>query len=154
MQKPSTTAEYARLCATISEAFSERFQDMKCKQMELDIFAAPFNVTAAVVPSNFLRKIIELQADNTLKDIYLDTPLIDFYQRYINADVFSFCETDFKFVPLLGSTYCCEQFFFFRPNITKSRFRFGLTNKNVEMELGVAASLTSAGIARLAKEKF
>ncbi|XP_076805709.1 general transcription factor II-I repeat domain-containing protein 2-like [Clavelina lepadiformis] len=66
-QKPSTTAEYARECEKISEAFIERFQDMKYKQMELDIFAALFNVTAAAVPSKFQHEIIELQYDDTLK---------------------------------------------------------------------------------------
>ena len=45
---------------------------MKCKQMQLDIFAAPFNVTTAAVPSNFHHEIIELQTDNILKGIYLN----------------------------------------------------------------------------------
>ena len=59
-QKPSTTANYALVCATIFETFNEKFQDMKCKQIELDIFAAPFNVTAVAIPSNFQHEIIEL----------------------------------------------------------------------------------------------
>ena len=82
-QKPSTTAKYALECAKISETFSERFQDMKSKQMELDIFATPFNVVAAAAPNNFQHEIIELQTNNTLKSMYLNTPLVEFYQSYV-----------------------------------------------------------------------
>ena len=71
-QKPFTTAEYARECAKISEALIERFQDIKCKQTELDIFATPFNVPAAAALNNFQHEIIELQTDDTLKGMDLN----------------------------------------------------------------------------------
>ena len=59
--------------------FSESFQDMKSKQMELDIFATPFNVLAADAPSNFQHEIIGLQTNDTLKSIYLNLPLLLMY---------------------------------------------------------------------------
>ena len=81
-QKQSTTAKYALECAKIFQTFSERFQDMKSKQMELDIFATPFNVVAISAPNNFQHEIlvIELQTNDTLKSMYLNTPLVEFYQ--------------------------------------------------------------------------
>ena len=66
-QKPSTTTKYAFECEKVSETFSERFHDIKSKQMELDIFATPFNVVAAAAPNKFQHEIIELQANDTLK---------------------------------------------------------------------------------------
>ena len=78
VQKLSITAKYAVECAKISETFSERFQDMKSIQMELDIFATPFNVVAAAAHSNFLHEIMELQTNDTLKGMYLNTPLVEY----------------------------------------------------------------------------
>ena len=75
-------------CAKISETFSERFQDVKSKQMKLDIFSTPFNVVAAAAPNNFQHEIIELQTNDTLKSMHLNTPLVEFYQRYVTADDF------------------------------------------------------------------
>ena len=77
-QEPFTTAKYALECAKISETFREKFQDMKSNQMELDIFATPFNVVAAAALSNFLHITIELQINDTLKGMYLNTPLVEF----------------------------------------------------------------------------
>jgi len=135
------------------EAFIETFQDMKCKQMELDVFATPFNVTVATVPSTFQHEIIEHQTDDTLKGVYLSTPLVEFYQHYINADDFPILQKHaLKYVSLLRSTYSCEQFFS-KLNLTKNRLHTRFTDENVKMELRVATSSTSADIANLTKEK-
>jgi len=86
---------------------------MKCKQMELDIVATPSIVIAAAVPSNFQHEITKFQTDDTLYGMYVNAPLIQFYQRYVNAyDVPILWEHALKHVPLFGSAYCCEQFFF------------------------------------------
>jgi len=86
--------------------------------------------------------------------MYLTALLVEFYQRYINADDFSILRKHaLKYVSLFGSTYCCEQFFS-KLNLTKSRLGTRLTNENFEMELRVVTSSTSADIARLTKENF
>jgi len=131
------------------EAFIERFQDMKCKQMELDIFAIPFNVTAATVPSNFQHEIIELQTDDTLKGVYLNAPLVEFY---INADDFPILRKHaLKYVSFLEVPTVVSSFFS-KLNLMKSRLHTRLTDENVEMELRIAASSTSADIPCLTKE--
>ena len=80
--------------------------------MEWDIFATPFNAVAASAPNNFQHEIIELQTNNTLKNMYLNTPLAEFYQRYVTADDFPILRKHaLKYVSLSGSTYCCKQFF-------------------------------------------
>ena len=78
---------------------------MKSKQMELDIFATPFKVVAAAAPDNFQHEIIELQTNDTLKSMYLNTPLVEFYQRYVTADDFPILQKHaLKYVSLFGST--------------------------------------------------
>jgi hypothetical protein len=73
-QKPSKTLEYAGEYAKLIEAFNERFKDVKSKQMELNIFATPFNVEPADVPDNLQHEIIQLQCDE-LKARYNNHPL-------------------------------------------------------------------------------
>ena len=85
---------------------------MKNKQMKLDVFATSFNVLAAAAPSNFQHEIIELPTNDTLKGMYLNTPLIEFYQRYVTADDIPILrKLALKCVSLFGSTYFGEEFF-------------------------------------------
>ena len=110
-------------------------------------------MTAAAVPSHFQHEIIELHTDDTLKDMYLNTPLVDLCQRYVNADNFRILwKHGLIYVSLFGSTDWCEQFFS-KLNLTKSSLRFSLTDQNVKMELRVATFSTSADIACLTREK-
>ena len=121
--------------------------------MELDIFTTPFNVVAAAAPSNFQYKIIELQTNDTLKLMYLNTPLVEFCQRYITVDKFPIVwKHALKHVSLFGSTYCCEQFFS-KLNLAKSRFCSRITDENLEQQSRIATFSTTTDIARLIKEK-
>ena len=127
---------------------------MKSKQMELDIFATPFNVVAAAAPNNFQHETIELQTNDTLKSMYLNSPLVEFYQRYVTShhDFLILRNHALKYVSLFGSTYCCEQFFS-KLNLAKSRFRSRISDENLGQQLRIATSSASADIARLTKEK-
>ena len=152
-QKHSTTAEHPRKCAKISEAFIERLHDIKCKQTELDIFATHFHITADTVPSNFQHKIIELHTDDTLKGMYFNTPLVNLYPCLVNADDFPILrKLSLKYVPLFGSTYCCEQFLS-KLNLTKSLLCSNPTDQNIEVELQIAKFSTSADISHLTRKK-
>ena len=51
-QNPAATVEYAKECANLLQKFCERFQDLKVKELELHIFATPFNIEAMAVPEN------------------------------------------------------------------------------------------------------
>ncbi|KAM4043803.1 general transcription factor II-I repeat domain-containing protein 2-like [Anomaloglossus baeobatrachus] len=152
-QKPLTTLEYAGECAKLIEAFDERFKDVKSKQMELNIFATPFNVEPADVPDNLQHEIIQLQNDDELKARYNNLPLLEFYKRYVSNDDFPTLRRHaLKFASVFGTTYCCEQFFS-KLSIAKSRLRSRLTDTNLENQLRVATSSIPPNIARLTKDK-
>ena len=71
---------------------------------------------------------------------------------YINADDFSILRKHaLKYVSLWK--YLLLWIIFSKLNLAKSRLCTRLTDENIEMELGVATSLTSADVARLTKEK-
>jgi hypothetical protein len=105
-QKPSTTLAYAGECAKIIEVFNERFKDVESKQMELNIFATPFNVEPADVPDNLQHEIIQLQSND-------DFPTL---KRHA-----------LKYASVFGTTYICEHFFS-KLTIAKSRLRSRLTD--------------------------
>jgi hypothetical protein len=152
-QKPSTTLEYAGDCAKLFEAFNERFKDVKRKQMELNIFATPFNVEPADVPDNLQHEIIQVQSSDELKARYNNLPLLEFCKRYISNEEFPTLRRHaLKLASVFGTTYCCEQFFS-KLTIAKSRLHSRLIDANLGKQLRVATSSIPANITHLTKEK-
>ena len=114
---PTSCAQYALECSSLLERFNAGFQDIKSKQVELDIFSIPFNVTPASASM--------LQSDDTLKAMYLNKPLLEFYRVYVLKEEFpNLRASALKRSSVFGSTYLCEQFFS-KMNITKSCYRQG-----------------------------
>ena len=121
--------------------------------MELDIFSIPFNVTPTSAPSELQLELIKLQSDESLKAMYLNKPLLEFYRVHLSKEEFSNLKASaLKWSSVFGSTYLCEQFFS-KMNITKSRYKSRLTDKNLSMQLRVATSSVHSGIKRLVKQK-
>ena len=126
-QNPSTTIEYAGECTKLIEAFNERFKDVKIKQMELNMFATPFNVEAADAPHLLQLGIIHLQNNSELKVRYNNITLLEFYKSYIRVHP-TLKKHALKYAPVFGTTYCCEQLFS-KLTIAKSRLLSRLTDK-------------------------
>lgn len=75
-------------CVKPTEAFKERFKDVKSKQMGLSIFATLFNVEPTDVPNNPQKEIIQLQNNDELKARYNNLPRLELYKRYISNGEF------------------------------------------------------------------
>ena len=121
--------------------------------MELDIFSIPFNVTPASAPSDLRLELIKLQSDDSLKAMYLNKPLLEFYCVHVSKEEFPTLRASaLKWSSVFGSTYLCEQFFS-KMNITKSHYRSRLTDENLSMQLRVATSSVCPDIKRLVKQK-
>ena len=84
---PTSCAQYALECSSLLESFNARFQDIKSKQLELDIFCIPFNVTPASAPSELQLELVK-QSDDTLKAMYLNKTLLEFYRVYVSKEEF------------------------------------------------------------------
>ena len=150
---PTSCAQYALECSCLLESFNARFQDVKSKQLELDIFSIPFNVTPTSTPSELQIELIKLQSNKTLKAIYLNKPLLEFYCVYVSKEEFpNLRASTLKWSSVFGSTYLCKQFFS-KMNITKIRYRSRLTDQNFSKQLRVATSSVRSNIKRLVKQK-
>ena len=66
----TSCAPYALECSSLLESFNARFQDIKSKKLELDVFSIAFNVTPASAPPDLQLPLIKLQSDDTLKAMY------------------------------------------------------------------------------------
>lgn len=150
---PNSCIPYALECSSLLQSFNSRFQDIKSKQLELDIFSIPFNVTPSSAPSELQLELIKLQSDEILKAMYINKPLLEFYRLHISEEEFpNLRASALKWSSIFGSTYLCEQFFS-KMNITKSRYRSRLTDVNLSMQLRVSTSSVRPNIKRLVKQK-
>ena len=150
---PTSCAQYALECSSLLERLNAGFQDIKSKPVELDIFSIPFNVLPASEPSELQLELIKLQSDDTLKAMYLNKPLLEFYCVYVSKEKFpNLRASALKWSSVFRSTYLCEQFFS-TMNIAKSRYRSRLTDENLSMQLKVATSSVRPNIKRLIKQK-
>ena len=96
---------------------------------------------------------MKLQSDGTLKAMYLNKPLLEFYRVHVSKEEFSNLRASaLKWSSVFGSTYLCKQFFS-KMNITKSPYRSRLTDENLSMRLRVATSSVRPDIKRLVKQK-
>ena len=121
--------------------------------MELDIFSIPFNVAPAFAPSELQLELIKLQSDDTLKAMYLNKPLLEFYRVHVSKEELpNLRASALKWSSVFGSTCICKQFFS-KMNIAKSRYKSRLTDENLSMQLRVAISPVRPDIKRFVKQK-
>jgi len=85
---PTSCVQYALECSGLLESFNATFHDIKSKQLELDIYSIPFNVTPASAASELQVELIKLRSDDTLKTMYLNKPLLEFYRVHVSNEEF------------------------------------------------------------------
>ena len=121
-------------CSSLLKSFNARFQHIKSKQLERDVFSIPFNVTPASAPPKYPLELIKLQSDNTLKAMYQNELLLESYRVYASKEKFPNLRAHaLKSSSVFGSTYLCEQFFS-KMTITESCYRSRLTHENLSMQ--------------------
>jgi len=64
---PTSCAQYALEYSSLLESFNARFHDIKSKQLELDVFSIPFNVTPASAPSELQLELIKRRPGQSTK---------------------------------------------------------------------------------------
>lgn len=143
----------AQELSSLNTEFTLRFQDFRSRELQLQMFMTPFDVDVEQVEMSLQMELIELQADNVLKNLFHKVPLQDFYAKYVSKDKYSnLINFVCKMMSLFGSTYCCEQFFS-RMNNTKSKTRSRIIDTNLENTLRVATTSLPPDIEVLVKER-
>lgn len=119
--------------------FEARFADFKKIQPCLDIFSMPFNVNPENVPSDLQLEIIELQCNNNLKQLFLNTDKLNFYKSLPKDEFPKLINHAQKIMAMFASSYLCEQAFSVM-KCRKNSIRNRLSDESLFNLLKVASS--------------
>ena len=80
-------------------------------ELKLDLLRSPILYDVETVAVELQMELIDLQADNTLKNSFENKPLIEFYQSLHSENFKNVKEFSRKMFVLFASTYICKQTF-------------------------------------------
>jgi hypothetical protein len=119
--------------------FEARFADFKKIQPCLDIFSMPFNICPENVPSNLQLELIDLQCNNSLKQLFLNTDKLSFYKSLPKDEFPNLINHAQKIMAMFASSYLCEQAFSIM-KCRKNSIRNRLSDESLFYLLKVASS--------------
>ena len=128
-----------KIIADLKEKFQKRFSDLDMNSKEIRLFQNPFDCNVAEISSQLQIEIIDLQANEQIKDKYKEGNLIDFY-KYLDAKEFpNLKKFARKFISMFGTTYVCEQTFS-RMKYLKSKYRANLSDDHLQSLLMIGVT--------------
>lgn len=131
--------KYSQQTSSLKEEFARRFIEFRSLEEQFNLLTCPFNANPETATDEPQLELIDLQSDNTLKELFRNSTLIEFYSA-LNICKFgkikNFASRLFSF---FGSTYICEQTFSCL-NINKSKTRSQLTDVNLQSVLRISTS--------------
>ena len=103
---------YAELLIGLAAKFCRRFAHFYGNCMQTNIFEDPFSINADEAPAALQMKLIDIQADNRLRQHHSNHELVKFYRDFHPKQKFpGLYKHALLMASLFGSTYQCEQFF-------------------------------------------
>lgn len=135
----ATADKYSKQTASLKEEFARRFVEFRNLEEQFNLLTCPFNANPETVTDELQLELIDLQSDNTLKELFQNSTLTEFYSA-LNISKFGRLKNfAAKFLSFFGSTYICEQTFSCM-NINKSKTRSQLTDVNLQSVLRITTS--------------
>ncbi|KAF7689934.1 General transcription factor II-I repeat domain-containing protein 2A [Cucumispora dikerogammari] len=98
-----------------------------------------FNVDPYLTQENLQLELVDLQADNILKERFKTANLLEFYDSLSEAAFPNLKDLTSKMLTVFGSTYICEQAFS-TLKINKSKNRTSLTDCNLKAIMRITTS--------------
>ena len=116
---------------SLNKEITRRFQDFQKIEPKFDLLSYPFTADIDTAPEDLQLELIDLQSDYTLKEMFYEKTLVDFYS-FLSAEKFP-CMKKFggKLFSIFGSTYICEQSFSCM-KINKNKHGCSLTEVNYQ----------------------
>ena len=116
---------------SLNKEITRRFQDFQKIGPKFDLLLYPFTADIDTAPEDLQLELIDLQSDYSLKKMFHEKILVDFYSS-LSAEKFP-CTKKFggKILSIFGSTYICEQSFSCM-KINKNKHRCSLTDVNLQ----------------------
>lgn len=123
----------------LENEFNKRFEDFKKIEIDLQIFSSPFAVNCEEIAANYQLEIIELQSDDTLKQLFNNSSRLDFYKNLPKHNFPNLIKHAQKMMSMFGSSYLCEQVFS-TMKLRKNKLRNKLTDEHLECVLRISSS--------------
>ena len=141
MVEANTEFPLAFACGIIEDLqqqFQERFADLCAKADELRLFQNPFEADVAACPDELQMELIELQANDLLRDKFKEE-LVEFYKFLPKEDYKNLRHFASGLLSMFGSTYMCESTFS-RMKFVKNSLRTNLSDENLRALLMLGTS--------------
>ncbi|XP_068223147.1 general transcription factor II-I repeat domain-containing protein 2A-like [Palaemon carinicauda] len=131
--------KYSYQLTALRDEFIRRFADFKAIEGQFDLLSSPSACDVETAAEELQVELIDLQADNSLRRLFENKPLVEFYaslhsEKFINLKNFAR-----KMFVIFASTYICEQTFSIL-KVNKSKNRSLLTDSNLQSVLRISTS--------------
>ncbi|XP_068233576.1 general transcription factor II-I repeat domain-containing protein 2-like [Palaemon carinicauda] len=131
--------KYSYQLTALRDEFIRRFADFKAIEGQFDLLSSPFACDVETAAEELQVELTDLQADNSLKRLFENKPLVEFYaslhsEKFINLKNFAR-----KMFVIFASTYICEQTFSIL-KVNKSKNRSLLSDSNLQSVLRISTS--------------
>ena len=130
---------YVNQLRNLENEFNRRFKDFKMIEKNIQIFSTPFTVNCEEIAPDFQLEIIELQCNETLKQLFNNSSKVDFYKSLPKSDFPNLIKHAQKMMSMFGSSYLCEQVFS-TMKLRKNRLRNKMTDEHLECVLRISSS--------------
>ncbi|XP_066990456.1 general transcription factor II-I repeat domain-containing protein 2A-like [Macrobrachium rosenbergii] len=117
----------------------ELFADFKAIEGQFDLLSSPFACDVETAAEELQVELIDLQADNSLKRLFENKPLVEFYASLHSEKFKNLKNFARKMFVIFASTYICEQTFSIL-KVNKSKNRSLLTDSNLQSVLRISTS--------------
>ncbi|KAJ8362383.1 hypothetical protein AAFF_G00376110 [Aldrovandia affinis] len=131
--------KYVSVITSLKTEFSRRFQDFSNIEKEIRLFSTPFLMNAEEVEESLQLELIEMQCDDSLKNLHQLLSLPDFYRSLEKAKFPLMRRQAKRMMSLFGSTYICEQTFSLL-TLNKSRLRTKMSDSHLRDVLRISTT--------------
>ena len=143
--------KYSEQVSALKAEFTRRFADFKSMKDQFSLLKCPFSFDIEETSTNLQLKLIDLQADHTLKEGFKNMKLPEFYESLSTEKFGHLKKFASKMCVFFASTYICEQTFSCM-TINKSKNRSLITDSNLHSVLWITTSSLTPDYVKLVQD--
>ena len=141
-----------KIIRDLKKHFLERFSDLDRTESDILLFQNPFNCNLDDVPVELQLELIDLQANDLLKEKHREGKLVEFYRCLPDPEFPKLKKFAAGMASVFGTTYVCEQTFS-KMKYVKSTRRTRLTDEHLKAILLIGCSNSKPNIDDILKAK-
>ena len=143
--------KYSEQVSALKAEFTRRFADFKSMKDQFSLLKCPFSFDIEETSTNLQLKLIDLQADHTLKEGFKNMKLSEFYESLSTEKFGNLKKFASKMCVFFASTYICEPTFSCM-TINKSKNRSLITDSNLHSVLWITTSSLTPDYVKLVQD--